>query len=140
MMLLKNTLKIIYYPWSYIKLQFFVTPGSACEKELELLHILTSRFDNYHNYEQLFPLLVDRVTAAATIIITNIHETAARYILFCMKKMIKVMTAACTPLTNVSIDLKYMFYHFSIDNNYVLNYLLHSCCRSPLYCPSFKLC
>ncbi|KAJ8725752.1 hypothetical protein PYW08_003935 [Mythimna loreyi] len=82
--------------------------SSAFDRELELLHIVTGRIDNFHNYEQLMPILVDRIVAIVNIIKTNVNETAARYTMFCMKKVIKVMTVTCKQITDDPLILSFI--------------------------------
>uniref|UniRef100_A0A2A4JXK7 Telomere-associated protein Rif1 N-terminal domain-containing protein n=1 Tax=Heliothis virescens TaxID=7102 RepID=A0A2A4JXK7_HELVI len=82
--------------------------GKVPEKELELLHLLTSHIDNYQNYEALFPILIDRILSTITVITLSVNETAARCILYSMKKTLKGMTQACKSMTDASLILPFI--------------------------------
>ncbi|KAH9645890.1 hypothetical protein HF086_010089 [Spodoptera exigua] len=67
---------------------------ASVEKEMELLHVLTGRMNSYQTYEKLFPILVDRVMGVMSIIGNDVNEIVARYTLFTMKKILKIMIQA----------------------------------------------
>nr|XP_021185071.2 telomere-associated protein RIF1 [Helicoverpa armigera] len=80
--------------------------GKVSEKELEVLYALTSRIDNYQNYEALFFMLIDRIFSTIKSIKSSLNETAARFILLIMMKTLKVMTHACKKMkTTASLIL-----------------------------------
>ncbi|KAF9805990.1 hypothetical protein SFRURICE_012598 [Spodoptera frugiperda] len=77
---------------------------ASVEKEMELLHVLTGRINSYQTYEKLFPILIDRVLGVSTTIGSDVNEIVARYTLFTMRKILKILIQA-TKQTPEAIDI-----------------------------------
>ncbi|CAH1645983.1 unnamed protein product [Spodoptera littoralis] len=81
---------------------------ASVEKEMELLHVLTGRINSYQSYEKLFPILIDRVLGVTTIIGSDVNEIVARYTLFAMRKILKIMIQASKQMPEVKEILTYV--------------------------------